>query len=87
MLPTDYIAYDLREFQEIVSRITVDSIYFHIFESRLRLEKSTNDFSNWIEKYLGDKKLADEISKLDPYTHTLEELRKVIIKKIERRLL
>lgn len=83
VLPTDYIAYDLREFQEIVSRITVDSIYFHIFESRLRLEKGANDFSNWIEHSLGDKELADEISKLDPYTHTLEELRKKILSLIE----
>lgn len=86
VLPTEYVAHDLREFQEIVSRITIDSIYFHIFESRLRLEKSANDFSNWIEHSLGDKLLADAISKLDPYTHTLDELRKVIIKKIERRL-
>lgn len=83
VIPTDYLARDLKEFKEIIGKITIDSIYFHIFESRLRLEKSTNDFSNWIENYLGDKKLADEISKLDPYTHTLEELRKKILCLIE----
>lgn len=83
VIPTDYIARDLREFKEIIGRIPIDSIYFHIFESRLRLEKGMNDFSNWIENSLGAKLLADEISKLDPYTHTLEELRKKILSLIE----
>jgi len=80
VLPTNYIAYDLKEFVDIVKNITIDSIYFHIFESRLRLEKKTNDFSNWIETSVGDKELSDKISRLDPYTHTLEDLRKTIIR-------
>jgi len=86
VLQTNYIAYDLREFVDIVKNITIDSIYFHIFESRLRLEKKTNDFSNWIETSIGDKELSDKISRLDPYTHTLEDLRKTIIRIIERKL-
>lgn len=86
VLPTNYIAYDLREFADIFKNITMDSIYFHIFESRLRLEKKTNDFSNWIETSIGDKELSDKISRLDPYTHTLEDLRKTIIRIIERKL-
>jgi len=86
VLPTNYIAYDLREFIDIVKNITIDAIYFHIFESRLRLEKKTNDFSNWIETSIGDKELSDKISRLDPYTHTLEDLRKTIIKIIEGKL-
>ena len=86
VIPTNYVAYDLREFKDILGNITIDSIYFHIFEARLRLERKTNDFSNWIENSIGDKELSQDISKLDPYTHTLEELRKVIIKIIERRI-
>lgn len=86
ILPTNYAAYDLREFVEIVSKITIDSIYFHIFESRLRLEKKTNDFSSWIEISIGDKELAGKISRLDPYRHTLEDLRKMIIKIVEKKI-
>lgn len=86
ILPTNYIVYDLKEFMEILKKITIDSIYFHIFEARLRLGKKTNDFSNWIETSIGDKKLADEISHLDPYTRTLEDLRKTVIEIMERRL-
>ena len=62
------------------------SQYFHIFEARLRLGKGTNDFSNWIESSIGDKELATDISKLDPYTQTLEALRKNLVKLIEKRM-
>lgn len=84
VLPTNYTAYDLDEFKDILHKITVDSIYFHIFESRLRLEKITNDFSLWIETSLENKKIAEKINRLDPYTYTLEDLRKAIIKIIEK---
>ena len=30
-LPTKYIAFDLKEFVEILRKITIDSIYYHIF--------------------------------------------------------
>ncbi|MDD5005392.1 MAG: DUF5752 family protein [Candidatus Omnitrophica bacterium] len=86
ILPTNYIVYDLKEFVEILKKITIDSIYFHIFEARLRLEKPTNDFSFWIENSLGDKELAHKISGFDPYTLTLEDLRNKIIQIVERRI-
>lgn len=79
ILPTNYVATDLREFADILKKITIASIYFHIFEAVLRLEKETNDFSLWIENSIGNKKLADEIARLDPYTRTLEDLRNVIV--------
>jgi hypothetical protein len=86
ILPTNYAAYDLKEFLDILKKITIDSIYFHIFEARLRLEKPINDFSFWIENSLGDKKLAENISGFDPYTSTLDELRRKIIRIIERKI-
>jgi len=86
ILPTNYVAYDLKEFIEVLKKITIDSIYFHVFEARLRIERQTNDFSYWIEYSLGDKRLADNISNFDPYTSTLEDLRKKIIRIIEKRI-
>jgi len=83
ILPTKYIAYNLSDFVEILKKITLDSIYFHIFEARLRLERTTNDFSYWIETSIGDKTLASTISHLDPYTYTLEDLRSAVIKIVE----
>ncbi|MDO8662512.1 MAG: DUF5752 family protein [Candidatus Omnitrophota bacterium] len=79
IIPTDYLVYDLKEFKEILKKVTIDSVYFHVFEARLRLGRKTNDFSNWIEFSLGEEGLADKIFKLNPYTYTLEELRSKII--------
>lgn len=86
IMPSNYVAADLKEFVDILRKITIDSVYFHIFEARLRLEKQSNDFSYWIETSIGDKKLADQISRIDPYTRTLDDLRNVLIRTIEKRI-
>ncbi len=86
VIPTNYQVYDLREFTEALKKVTLDSIYFHIFEARLRLERGGNDFSNWISSSIQDKELAERISRLDPYTYTLEELRKAVIRIVEKDL-
>lgn len=84
VIPTNYTATDLIEFAQALKKVTIDSIYFHIFEARLRLEKGANDFSNWLETSLGNQKLALKIARLDPYTYTLDNLRKIILKIVEK---
>src|SRR3990167_4485083 len=86
VLPTKYIVHDLLEFADALLRVTIESIYFHVFEARLRLEKGTNDFSHWIEASLGNKGLANRIARCDPYTYTMENLRTFLIAQIEKRL-
>lgn len=86
ILPTPYIAHDLREFIEVLRKVSIDSISFHVFEARLRLQKGVNDFSIWIEDCLGDKDLADKLAYLDPYNYTLEGLRSTIIQFVEKRI-
>jgi small-conductance mechanosensitive channel len=86
VLPTSYIAHNLREFVGILRRISIGSLYFHIFEARLRLHRSTNDFSLWLDDSLGEKELAEEITRLDPYNYTMENLREIIIQLCEKRL-
>lgn len=86
ILPTNYTVVDLRGFAEAMEKISIDSMYFHIFEARLRLEKEENDFSNWLETALGEKELAEQISRLDPYTFTLDDLKKTLIKIIKKRI-
>ena len=86
VLPTKYTAANLSEFADILKKVTIDSIYFHVFEARLRLEKGTNDFSLWMKNSLGDRNLAKRIARLDPYTQTLEDLRATIIGIVQKRL-
>lgn len=78
ILPTPFIAHSLREFLDCLERVTIHSLYFHMFEARLRLKRPDNDFSCWFRDS-GFIELADRISRLDPYTYTLEGLRKRII--------
>jgi len=83
---TPYTASDLKEFQAVLQRVTINSIYFHMFESRLRIGRGANDFSHWLEDSLSEKKLANKIASLDPYTHTMENLRVTLIKLIEKQI-
>ncbi|MEW6173163.1 MAG: DUF5752 family protein [Bacillota bacterium] len=83
ILPTQYIAHDLGEFAEMLARTSVSSLYFHIFEARMRLGRDESDFEAWF-KSLGADSLARELSKLDPYTITLEGLREKIISMVRK---
>lgn len=83
IFPTPHVAHDLREFAGGLRQVSVSSIYFHMFEARLRLDRPTNDFSNWLAGSLGLTRLALKIARLDPYTHTTEELRAAILRLVE----
>lgn len=85
ILPTPFVANDLKEFTMYLEKVTIHSLYFHMFEARLRLKKQSNDFSRWL-KDRGFTGLAEKISQLDPYTYTLEGLRREIIKLVKEEL-
>ena len=86
VIPTPYGVDTLKDFVEVLRKVTIHSVYFHMFEAKLRLEKGTNDFSFWLETALAEKELADRIARLDPYTHTMDNLRQRIIEFAEARL-
>ncbi len=75
----------LEEFLEGLKKVSIHSLYFHIFEARLRTLQQMNDFSYWLTD-LGEKALAKEIERLDPYSQTMEDLRTRIIRLIEKRI-
>jgi len=83
ILPTHYEVNSLEEFREALGKVSIESIYFHMFEAKLRLERGENDFSNWFETN-GQSQLAREVSRFDPYTITLEGLRRTIVQKVSR---
>jgi hypothetical protein len=79
IMPSGLVAHDIPEFFDNLRRVSNASLFFHFFESRLRLEQPTNDFSAWL-RYRGADNLAAAIDKLNPYLMTMEELREEIIK-------
>ncbi len=86
VISTPYVANDLREFVEALRKISLGSLYFHVFESRLRLGRGLNDFTIWLQDSLKEAELGEEIARLDPYTYTLEGLRSAFIQLIEKRI-
>lgn len=79
VVPTGKVAGNLQEFRDILKAVSIHSIYFHMFEAKLRLEKGDNDFSIWLRS-TGMEKAAEQISRLDPYTFTLEGLRERLLR-------
>ena len=79
IMPTGMVAHDVPEFFEQIAQVTNACLHFHFFEARLRLERPTNDFSQWLAA-LGERRLAKAIDRLNPYAMTLEELREEIVK-------
>lgn len=86
ILPTHIFASDLREFHDGLEKISLDSIAYHMFDARLRLEQVDNDFSKWLQAALGERQLADALRKIDPYTHTEEGLRRRMVSLVETQL-
>ncbi len=84
-LPTPYKASTLEEFLEGLRKVSIRSIYYHVFEGRLRTVQGMSDFSLWFRDH-GEGALADQVEKLDPYTQTLEGLRRRLIRMVERRI-
>lgn len=83
VLPTAYVANDLKEFAAHLARVSINSVYFHMFDAKMRLKSGENDFSRWF-RGLGQTALANETRRLDPYSYTLEGLRQRVIALVRR---
>jgi len=86
ILPTPYQATTLEEFLHGLKKVSIHSLYHHMFEARLRLEREQNDFSAWLAHSLGETALARAIARLDPYTQTMEGLRRRVASLVAQRL-
>jgi hypothetical protein len=83
IFPTEFIANNLNEFNECVKKVSINSVFYHVFESRFF--KRIPGFCEWL-KELGEDELSDQVCKLDPYTQTMDNLRKMLIALVETRI-
>jgi len=86
VMPTPCTASTLAEFAAGLRHVTIGSLYFHIFDARLRLGRSMNDFTLWLTEQLGLKELGEHIAQLDPYSHNLETLRTILLSFVKQEL-
>ena len=85
-IPLGINAGTLREFNEGLQKLSRASLHYHFIASRLRLHLQTNDFSNWFENTLGLPSLARRANHIDIYTNTLEGVRTILTRMMEREL-
>jgi hypothetical protein len=78
-------AKNLRELREILSHVSLESIFHHTYQYFLKghILEYTNDFAQWAGESLEERALAEHLSNIDPYNykdiHLLrEELLRVV---------
>lgn len=77
----------LKEFCQGLGKVGLDSVYYHFFEARRRLEMSQmDDFSYWMEANFGLPELVKAIRDIDCYFYTLKEIRDTLLKLIHQHL-
>jgi hypothetical protein len=86
VMPTPLVAGSLEEFAELLGRISLRSLYYHIFDARLRLGGPTNDFARWVGEQFGLEGLAASLARLDPYAYTLEDVRQIMGRLLRRHI-
>lgn len=70
---------------DIVSQMSVGSIYYHFIDARRRLPESMDDFSFWLMGCRGEyNELIHDLKNLDPYFVSLVELRERVADVIYR---
>ena len=84
VFPIGIKANNLAEFLVAIEHIDAGSIYYHFYDSRVRLgEGIMDDFSMWIEHTLGRKTVAEKIRSIDPFMHSIESIREHIKEIVE----
>lgn len=86
VFPIGIRARNLAEFLSAVKHIDSAAIYYHFFEARIRLSEEAggkDDFSRWLEDVLGKKDLANQLRGIDPFMHSLEDIRAIIAEAVE----
>jgi hypothetical protein len=75
VMPTKFTPDSVGGFVDGLNQVSIHSIHHHFIEARLRLQRMSNDFSNWLEEEAGLSEAAAKIEQIDIYTNTLEGVR------------
>ncbi|MFZ5905951.1 MAG: DUF5752 family protein [Nitrospirota bacterium] len=84
IFPSGVMVKNLAEFLTAIKYIDSGSLYYHFYEARIRLGGGIDDFSRWIEDSFGKRQLAEKIRDIDPFMHTIEEIREHIRAAVEQ---
>lgn len=80
---TGIYAANLQDFLNGIKKVSLNSVYFHMFEARLRLKRQDNDFSIWLRD-INEHSLADRIASMNIYYFSLAEIKRRIVEIIDK---
>jgi hypothetical protein len=86
VFPVGMRARNLAEFLSAIKYVDPAAIYYHFFEARTRVSEERagiDDFSRWIEEALQKPELAKQLRSIDPFMHSLEDVRLHISELVE----
>lgn len=83
-MPIGRTAQNLRELLEAVRDVDEKVLFYHLWQSRMAVSHPAveypNDFAYWADTALQDKRLAEQLSALDPFGYEdSEEVREALI--------
>jgi hypothetical protein len=85
VIRSEISAASLKEFCQAIQIVGLDSLYYHFFEARWRLEaREADDFSYWIDTNFNLPSLVEAIRAIDVYFYTLPEIRTTILKLVHQ---
>lgn len=77
---------DLPGFARALKTVSLNSIFYHAFESKLRHEQTENDFVRWVRDSVGDADLARTLHRMDLYSYSLSSVPVVLARTVEERM-
>ncbi|MEZ0343831.1 MAG: DUF5752 family protein [Caldimicrobium sp.] len=83
ILECNMVANNLEEFINFFKTSSINSLFYHLITSRLENKTLINDYSAWLSM-IGEPKKAELINNLDIYSMNMYEIKKEIIKILER---
>jgi trehalose synthase-fused probable maltokinase len=81
-IPTGIEVHTLEEFRQALLEVDASAVYFHLVEARLRLGRD-NDFAAWLDRELGQTRLAARVRGINPYGGSLERTRSRLIQRCD----
>lgn len=76
-----------QELLEGIAKTNSMAIFAHVYDSPMRLGRPENDFSAWLRHSAQRPDLADALSRVDPYSDSIEGVRERLIRALSTGLL
>lgn len=83
--PTGFEAHNLKEFKKGIERLSISGMFYHLIDSRIRVNRHTNDFSLWLSKELSENSKAQAIEQLNLFSLNLWDIKNEIIDILEEK--